>query len=988
MISQVVRTSFGRAASFATVLLATAAVAAAAQTSTGSIRGYVRGAGDVPMAGAIVSARHTEMNTTRATNSNDAGFYNLPGLRPGSYELTVRRLGAAPQTRGVRVLIGQTLDIDFRLSDTAVTLAAVQVTAEAGREMKTSEIATNVTQEQINDLPTSDRNFLNLAALAPGTSLQGDRIDGTRKTFTAGAQGADQINVFIDGATYKNDILQGGVVGQDASRGNPFPRNAVQEFRILTQNYKAEYQKASSAIITATTRSGGSTWNGNVFVTLQDKKWMELTTFQRADRDRAGSSFRKPDYEKIQMGISGGGPLTEKLRFFGSYEGNKQERSNRVSIVPPAGFPALDTVNFASRGGEFPSPFRSTLLFGKLTMLHTPASTFELSYNYRHENDVRDFGGLRAYETSVRFNNDVNTGILKHTWASGSLLNEAAISFQNYNYNPTPNQPGLINRFYGFGCCAEIGANLSVQDFTQKRLSLRNDVTLSGFQWAGGHVIKMGGNLDFLDYDIIKRNSEIPRFVYEPWFFGFAIPQRVEFQTGDPNFGAKNKQLGLYVQDDWSPSERVTLNLGVRWDYESDMVNYDYVTPRNVVDSLTKYANRLFIPLDRDRYFTDGSKRDRFYGAFQPRLGISFALDENSRTVLFGGFGVFYDRTLFDHAIEERFALQHPSFRIEFTHPDSAQQPGKLRFENRFLTEGRPAVIAAATAIGANNPEVKLLPNDLRPPKSNQFTAGVRQGLGSWALEAAYTGVRSSNTMTFYFANMNFTCPARNFSCFTVNNIPGFSTILLADDAGKTWYDALQVKLDRNYRRSSENFGWGFGLAYTFAYRQTEGFNDLFSFPNPADYPKQARNDERHRVVMNGIVDLPYLWGIQLSSLITLGSGQLYDIGDRFGCYDHDNNPATPCVRIFLPGEGQPPKGDFIIPNAFGYRMVDVRFRKDFVRIGGNRAGVTVDVFNIFNFQNLGSFNNVPLERDPNFGVATQVIADPRRLQLGLEYDF
>ena len=84
------------------------------------------------------------------------------------------------------------------------------------------------------------------------------RLDGTGKEFAAGAQPAEQINVFIDGASYKNDIITGGVAGQDASRGNPFPRNAIQEFRVLTQNYKAEYQKSSSAILTATTRSGGN----------------------------------------------------------------------------------------------------------------------------------------------------------------------------------------------------------------------------------------------------------------------------------------------------------------------------------------------------------------------------------------------------------------------------------------------------------------------------------------------------------------------------------------------------------------------------------------------------------------------------------------------------------------------------------------------------------------------------------------------------------
>src|ERR671920_1340686 len=108
-----------------------------------------------------------------------------------------------------------------------------------------------------------------LAQLAPGVTVSPDRIDATGKTFAAGALPAAQVNVFVDGTSLKNDITASGVAGQDASRGNPFPRNAVQEFRVITNNYKAEYQKAASAIITAVTRSGTNTWQGSIFSDLQ-----------------------------------------------------------------------------------------------------------------------------------------------------------------------------------------------------------------------------------------------------------------------------------------------------------------------------------------------------------------------------------------------------------------------------------------------------------------------------------------------------------------------------------------------------------------------------------------------------------------------------------------------------------------------------------------------------------------------------------------------
>ncbi len=959
---------------------------AAAQTTTGIIRGHVVDPTGAPVAQATIIARAVELGSERAASTNDNGFYALPGLRPGLYELAIRRIGFAAQTRSIRLLVGQTLTIQFELQPAAAELSAIVVTAAPSVETRSSEIATNVTRAQIDDLPSSDRNFLDLAALAPGVQLQNDRLDGLRKTFTAGAQGAEQVNVFIDGASYKNDILQGGVAGQDASRGNPFPRNAVQEFRIITQNFKAEYQRASSAIITATTRSGGTEWEGAAFLTTTGERFVALDTFQRRDRAANPTTFRQPEFERLQFGGSAGGPLGERFRIFGSFEINDQERFARVNLpVPTPGNPAIDTIDFGQYNGDFAQPFKSNLFFGKLTFDQTPTSTWELSYNGRTEEDIRNFGGFQAYTASTQFSNAVHTGILKNTRAMGQWVNEAFASYQFYNYNPVPNQPSAISRFfgdYGGGCCVRIGSNISFQDFTQQRFALRNDLTYTGWEWMGQHVVKGGINVDFLDYDISKRNSEVPTFVFEPWFNNFDIPQRVEFQYGDPNFGGRNTQLGLYLQDDWSPTPRMTVNLGVRWDYETDMINYDWVTPQPIVDSLTKYRDSLFIPLDESRYFTDGGDRSPFLGAIQPRLGASYELDEAGRTTIFGGWGLYYDRNFYDIAIEEQFAVQHPSYRIEFVPLGDTPGPNQLEFDERYLSEGLPAILEDIAGVSSVTAEVKLIPNDIEPPMSQQFTAGVRQILGEFVLEASYNGVRSRNVPTFYWANRDFVCPERARAvpgCETARNVPGFSTILFLDDAGKTWYDAVALKVDRPYR-AGVLVGWGAGLAYTYAQRETQGFNDLFSFVNPADYPRQRRNDEPHRVVSHFTIDTPYLWGIQLSGLVTVGSGTRYDRGGRHDCvFEIPGDTGSPCIRTFAPGVGEPEKG---------YRMVDLRLSKTFVQLGGNEAAFTLDAFNVFNFQNLGCYSSTPDPANANFGTAGCTVSDPRFIQLGIEYGF
>jgi hypothetical protein len=372
------------------VILVMAAPAASSQTSTGSVRGYVNDASGAPVAGARVIAVNIATSAQREVATQSNGFYAILGLVPAEYEVTARQIGMAPQKIRVRVLIGEVFPLDFKLAASAVQIEAVSVVAAAGVEMRTSEVATNVTQQQIERLPTASRNFLDLAALAPGVTTSEDRVNGIGfRTFQGGGASSNQSNIFVDGTSLKNDLTGGGVSGQDASRGNPFPRNAIQEYRVITQNFKAEYQKASSAIITATTKSGTNKWSGSVLFGFQDKGLVALDSFQIKDKHIADSTaqakgipstFVKPDYTRTLPTFSVGGPIQkDRLFFFGSFEGNYQNRANNVDFRPPTGIAALDSVNLKKFNGNFTSPFRESLGFAKLTYIIDPKSTAELS---------------------------------------------------------------------------------------------------------------------------------------------------------------------------------------------------------------------------------------------------------------------------------------------------------------------------------------------------------------------------------------------------------------------------------------------------------------------------------------------------------------------------------------------------------------------------------------------------------------------------------
>jgi hypothetical protein len=239
-----------------------------AQATGATVRGRVLVAGEPAAVGTTVLATNAENGATKRAVTQTGGAYTLAGLEPGTYEITVAADGGERPGGTLRVQIGQTVDYDVQVGSSAQPIEELVVTGERLVETRTSEVATNVTTEQIESLPQSSRNFLNFAALAPGVRVN-DR--DTAKNFQSGAQSANAVNVYIDGASYKNQVVGGGVAGQDSSRGNPFPQNAVREFRVATQNFNAEYEHTSSAIITTLTRSGTNDFEGDGFIYYQDK---------------------------------------------------------------------------------------------------------------------------------------------------------------------------------------------------------------------------------------------------------------------------------------------------------------------------------------------------------------------------------------------------------------------------------------------------------------------------------------------------------------------------------------------------------------------------------------------------------------------------------------------------------------------------------------------------------------------------------------------
>lgn len=942
-----------------------------AQATTGSVRGFVTLPAGEPAAGATVTARNFASGLTRTTLANDRGYYVLLGLVAGEYEISVRRIGAEAVTRRQTVSIGQTLTLDISLQAAATTLTQIQVTASTAAETRTSEVATNVSTTQIENLPTSDRNFLTFAQLAPGVRISGSNNEATTKTFSAGAQPAQNVNIFIDGASLKSDVLPSGLSGQDASRGNPFPQNAVQEFRVITQNYKAEYQKATSAIITATTKSGSNNWEGNFFGYGQGTNFTALDTFALARKGAPNSNFQRPTLKRYMAGGSIGGPLVkDKLFMFASYETNIQDRANTVSFGTfPATLPDSVKAQFNSQAGLFTSPFRSHLVFGKLTWQQGAKTSYEGSYSLRHETDIRGFGGGTTFQSAENVRNDVNNVVLKRTYASGNSLHETLFNYSNATWNPSPEDDGTVGRNY-FGA-GRIGGRDTYQKFVQDRFSLRHDFTYTGFTAGGEHVIKVGGNADALKYSATKFFNGNPVYNFRA-DENFAFPFEAFYGKGDPTISRNNQQLGLYVQDDYTPTPRLTINAGVRWDYESNQFDNDYVTPATLVQQAAPFN----VP---SSYFSTGKERKPFLGAVQPRLGLSFAVDQAQRTTLFAGAGLFYDRNNFNNGLDERFRLQFAVGQFRFS-TNGAPRDGQptVAWQPKYLTKaGLEELLAQGTT---GKPEGFLINNDTRPPSAVHYNAGIRQLIGDWQFTLTYMGAQSKDGFSYVFGNRN-----PNGSCCA--SLPSYGNLLLSSNGPKTWYSAGSVAINRPYQFAGrDKFNWGVGLTYTVQKAERIG-GDLFSldYIRVEDYPRTpSDNDIPVTIVGNWILDIPVLGGIQWSGLLNLSSGA------RFTIDDQSAGGAIGQRKLRL-AAGRTPTQEFLGINAFGYRNIDMRLRKD-IPIGANRIGIVGDFYNIFNYQNFGCFNGyiAPLTATPNAGYGKPgcTVSDSRRAQIGLTYDF
>jgi outer membrane receptor protein involved in Fe transport len=963
----------GLALGISTIAMAVALTVAepALAQSTSTLQGHVTGAA----AGSVVTATDTSTGQRVTSAINVAGNYTIVGLRPSNYHVEVP--GAPAQD--VVLPVGQTVVVD--LGNQPAGEEIVIRGARNRQEVRTAEVATNVSRAQIENLPQNDRNFLNFAALAPGVIVT--PTSGSRQV-RAGALSADNINVFIDGLSLKNPVNHGGVAGQNFSKGNPFPQLAVQEFKVDTQNFKAEYEQAGSAIITAVTKTGGTEFHGDLFGEFQPKAFVGRPYFDRAGKaNNPTGANAKPDYKRWQYGGDLGGPIIKDvLHFYAAFEATDQTLpSSNVDLdtTTQGGLAGVPTSIATQYNGSYGQKFNQKLYFGKLTLFATSNDTINGSVFLRRESNLSDYGGTSVPSHGHDLNSNIDVYQLEWSHRGDHWLNEMTVAY-NTTFNGTPRVADgpeivLTRGQNTSSVLAALGANSFEQDDRQKTWTFKDNVTFYG----GNHVVKAGVKLTSNKYERLEDLQSNGSYFFEAsTYTGFdtSNPYAAKISTIPVlPANAKNKQVGLFIQDDWTVNDHLTVNAGLRWDYESNAKNENFVTPQKIVDALHNYPNWAAAGINPDDYISTGHNRHPDYKEFQPRLGLSYDLHGDRQTVIFAGAGRYYDRALFiDSGIETLKAYYQSVSTIQAaagtTLPASLKSVDALR--------------AAAIAQGLGG-DVWLLNNHTKQPFSDQLSLGLRQKIGQIQTSITLSHIRSHNGFQYVRGNRlpdgTYTSQGDQWiedSFPAAGQLPGFNGKLnIGANEGKANYNAIYFTAEKPFTDKSV---WGFTTSLTIQNARSNTAQELasdefFNGPRQDAYGWQrVAGDEKWRFVGTGLVRGP--WRTILSGTLTLASGPAFG-----NVIFYPNPPEKACCYGNFGGVFFPSKD-------VAYKNLDLRVAKTFKMPWGHELNVNFAAFNVFDWVNrnysawgAGSGVNPTLKENGTVGNA-------RSFQAGVKYSF
>jgi outer membrane receptor protein involved in Fe transport len=923
-------------------------------TATGTIQGTVTDQSQAVVPGAQVVATFKATGATRTITTNDTGAYRFDFVPAGAYQVRVTKQGFATVVENTELLVEQSATVNVTLSPGAAT-EVVEVSGAAPLvDVTKTSVSQDITPKEVEDLPLAGRDAANLAYLVPGVKAA-DSYDPTKNRYAIlSVNGSDgrNINTTINGVDNKDNTVGGAVM--------QMPLEAVQEFQISTQRFSAENGRSQGAAINMITKSGTNVYHGSVFGYFRDAA---LQTAQKVANGDGTSTSQSPDYSRQFFGGSIGGPVV-KDKLFGFFAIERQRESQSLSEATTA-YNELVLAKQNNLAAEpalaIPRPFHEWRYNGRLDYTINNKNSAYISYSSQANDSLNDQSGDTGDLTEGNFttNHLQLANFTLNSQFSPSLVNQFTFGFQYWNNLIASKISAPLVTFPD----ASFGTNGNVpQQSFQRKWQFKDDISKT----IGRHTFKAGVDYIYnpVEGGFFEFNSTLEAdFLVDPSCIlgvapnatagcgpsnypqGFATPGLVggmSFSNGDPYFLVPTKQLGFYGQDDWKVNNRLTLNLGLRWDRDFNWFGSDDITKSRSYQSLLAIASINPIAAYNTRHIAQDDKKD-----FSPRIGFAYDLTGAGKHVLRGGFGLYFGNTF----------QNVPLFMEQLANPTIFQTVLSLSAPTDTLPCGGtlgsfsysqaniaaqeaclpgPSSAAAAGSVG------RLMDPNFRNPVSEEFNAGY-----SWALnnnsvfEAEYThvlnlhedktinidqkvvtGTDTSGTpctspglpsgCNMNYANVNLTRPLS--AAFATAGQPVLASLRSDESINRSRYDGINLSFRQ---RMSHRFSLIANYTLSWAYGYDGGGGPTTAFRNYARngyFPfasyewGPSANDERHHITLAGMVDLPK--GFQFAPILQFGTARPYNLTNSYNTINAGGGTAA---AVVVPNNDQ--KNYFYGPN-------------------------------------------------------------------------
>jgi hypothetical protein len=947
-----------------------------AQGGRAEINGTVLDQAKAVLPGATVTVTDENTGLARTVVSSGDGRFVIPTLVPGTYTVKAELQGFQPFTRpGVVLNVGQELTLTLTLSLAGVQ-ESVTVTADVPIiEPTSSRIGANITSSEIDTLPAAGRNQLSLMQIVPGLtpnltpgSFEGGQYNANGQTTTS--------NLFLVDGAYDNDDRRGGSQGTQAR----VTLDTMAEYQVMTHQYSAEYGGSSGVVVNAVTRSGGNRTTGRMFYFLQDDALNATDYFlkQRGEKN--------PDSGSNVFGGSVGGPIVRNRAFF--FANVEQTLTHEAA-----------NLNFPANAAPLATSYSSTTDFDVLNSFvrgdFQATGNNHLSFRWVRESGLTEndeLEGNRSTPDNATFENDSGDQVFSFAWTAvlgGRATNEVKVGHVRENLLQGPkvffddswNFIGLNGREQ-----FDIGSQNSHPDYNAGPRNNYNQDLIRSYTFddsftyvLSSHTLKAGFAW--------SRNAALPQSVGANLIGTFSFPTNVNFdpvnartypwrfqiRLGQIDFDQRDWRTNFYVQDKWQTTDRLTLSLGLRHEYQ-------HITP-----------------LVKD--------------AFSPRLGVAYDVMGDGKTLFRAGVGKFYNLSQLNIvATLLQAAVISPAFIYDTTQVASPATTGVIPANvclqptgsgglallspacKTFLTDLRNQVNAGGFVNNA-----PTIDGDRRLPYLWSFSAGIKRELfRDLAVSVDYIGNRGRDQYTTIDINEGpagpngrITRPGPDGFDPTGELIPpearstNFLQVLQYQtlEALNTDYNALEVAVDK--RMSNR---WSGRISYTLARARDVGA--ITSDLDPRGDFGRTNFDNRHALALSANADL---WrGLGVGAVFRYYSG--YPINETIGSDvngDTVNNdrPVAGVHDATRPILSPLDANNRAIRNGIdGEKQVLLDGRFQYLwRVNRYTAGIFLEIYNLLNEVNFG---NPTGNRNSSQFMVPVSAGDPRTTQIGVRITF